>query len=98
MLFTLALLLSLLIRTYFMHGNFGDGVLYDSMARDISIGFGTPWAPKWFNAHGIAVVFHEHPSFSMFLNSLFYKIFSNSIFSNSIFISRLYIFTTFSLC
>ena len=89
--FTLALLLALLVRTYFMHGNSSDGFLYDTISRDMSVGVGGTWAPSWFAQNGLSV-FYEHPSFSIFLNSLFYRVLGDSIF-----VGKLYIFTTFAL-
>jgi hypothetical protein len=107
--FTLALLLALLIRTYFMHGQVSDGQLYDTIARDLSNSSGSIWSPIWYTgpnsaaANGItamsipggvpiATSFYEHPSFAIFLTSLFYKVFGGGIF-----VGKLYIFTTFVL-
>src|SRR5580698_1195935 len=69
---------------------FMDGMLYISVAHNLSEGIGTFWFPQfsYFNMAGLNS-FHEQPPLCFGIESLFFKLFGNSIY-----VERLYTFTT----
>jgi 4-amino-4-deoxy-L-arabinose transferase-like glycosyltransferase len=56
-------------------GVHGDGVEYASVARNLADGVGTFWKP--YLDDYLHPVFHEHPPFVFWLQSLFFRIFGN---------------------
>ena len=56
-------------------GIHGDGVEYASVARNLADGVGTFWKP-YLDDH-LHPVFHEHPPFVFWFQSLFFRIFGN---------------------
>lgn len=68
--FCLTLLLAFVTR-----GMHWDGVLYAAMARNLSIGDGSIWAPHFIAQH--FSTFYEHPSVGLWLESLFFRLFGD---------------------
>lgn len=62
-------------------GMFQDGVLYSSVAHNLSMGYGTFWFPQYsaLNLEGIPS-FHEHPPLVFGIQAIFFKIFGDSLY------------------
>lgn len=56
-------------------GIHGDGVEYANVARNMADGLGSFWKP-YHDDFGYQV-FHEHPPFVFWLQSLFFRLFGN---------------------
>ena len=56
-------------------GKHGDGIEYASVARNLADGVGTFWKP--YLDDYLHPVFHEHPPFVFWFQSLFFRIFGN---------------------
>ena len=73
--FVLALYCLLLGYKLLRLGQHGDGVEYASVARNLADGVGTFWKP--YLDDYLHPVFHEHPPFVFWFQSLFFRIFGN---------------------
>jgi 4-amino-4-deoxy-L-arabinose transferase-like glycosyltransferase len=56
-------------------GKHGDGIEYASVARNLADGVGTFWKP--YLDDYLHPVFHEHPPFVFWFQSLFFRVFGN---------------------
>lgn len=74
MLFAVAIAAALIVPALFQDGMFADGILYAAVAKNSADGLGTFWHPhfmKTMHDH-----FHEQPPLGIFLQSIFFRIFS----------------------
>ncbi len=53
-----------------------DGVVYADIARNLSIGEGTFWAPVFFDASGGA--FRDHPPLGLWLMSIWFALWGDA--------------------
>jgi hypothetical protein len=72
---TIAAFLVLIASTLFQHGYFMDGLLYSTIARNMSVGIGDIWHPHFTDTTGSA--FHESLPLGMYLESVFFSIFGD---------------------
>lgn len=80
----------LLLPFLFTKGMFFDGLTYATVARNLNDGVGTWWAPHYTST--IHPVFYEHPPFSFWLHSLFYRLFGDQIW-----VDRFYAYTLYGV-
>ncbi|SFV64730.1 hypothetical protein MNB_SUP05-5-52 [hydrothermal vent metagenome] len=64
-------------------GKFGDGEVYNSLARNMADGFGSFWQPYF--SESVFNVFYEHPPFIIFLKSLLFTFFGDSIYFEGVY-------------
>jgi len=86
----LSLSFFLYISIIVQHGIFFDGLIYATLARNLSLAHGTVYDPQissFYFSH-----FHEHPTFSIYLESLYFKLLGNGFY-----VERIYSFTFFIL-
>lgn len=57
-------------------GMFMDGTIYAAISRNLAVGMGTLWAPRF--SEGLFPVFHEHPPLVFWLQSLFFRVLGDS--------------------
>ena len=78
-LFSMLVALALLIPKMIQEGLFMDGMLYACVSRNLALGYGTFWFPK-FNEVGIAGLptFHEHPPLVFWMQSFYFRFFGDS--------------------
>lgn len=74
LLFVIALASALIVPALFQDGMFADGVLYAAVAKNTAIGSGTFWHPHFMSS--MHDHFHEQPPLGLFLQSLFFHVFS----------------------
>ncbi len=86
-LLTVAVIITFVIGRLVCYNMFIDGVLYNSVARNLAHGKGSFWFPH-FGKNSMSF-FHEQPPLTFFIESFFFRL------SDSIWIERLYSFTTF---
>lgn len=67
-------------------GMFQDAVLYSSVARNLSIGYGTPWFLQYntLNLEGIPS-FHEQPPLVFWIQAALYRTFGDSMYVERIY-------------
>lgn len=70
-LFSLSLFLFLIILPLTRQGMFLDGVFYASVAKNLSLGYGSLWQP--FFSKTIFPIFYEHPPLAIYFQSLLFK-------------------------
>lgn len=87
---TLAVILGLTLPVLVRDGMFMDGMLYVSVAHNLSEGIGTFWFPQFsrFNMAGLNS-FHEQPPLCFGIESLFFKLLGGSMY-----VERFYSFAT----
>jgi hypothetical protein len=71
-LFSLSLFLWIIILPLTRQGMFIDGVFYAAIAKNLSLGYGSLWAP--FYSQTDFTVFYDHPPLALYFQSLFFKI------------------------
>ncbi len=84
---TLALLCALILPTLFEDGMFMDGLLYASVAKNLSEGIGTFWFPHFSKT--LHSFFDQQPPLGFGIQALFF-----SAFGNGIYVERGYSFLT----
>ncbi len=72
------------------HGMFMDGLIYSTIAKNMSAGLGSFWHPYYTATY--APDFHGHPPLAFGIQSLFY-----SAFGDSRFVDKLYSILTFAI-
>ncbi len=82
-LIVIGILMFLSGRYLFAKTMFMDGLIYSTIARNLSLGDGTFWDLKFTNT--LYPHFHEHPPLAMGMHSLIFKIFGYSWFSDKIY-------------
>jgi len=74
----IVIFLTILLLTLVREGMFMDGLIYSTISRNISVGIGSLWYPKFTET--IYPVFNEHPPLVFGIQSVFFDIFGNSIY------------------
>ncbi|MFZ1750438.1 MAG: glycosyltransferase family 39 protein, partial [Saprospiraceae bacterium] len=72
----LAIVTTLFLPRIAKKGMFGDGLLYASMARNMSEGLGTFWAPYFSSSYwleGIQDIYYENPPLMLWVQSLLFS-------------------------
>jgi 4-amino-4-deoxy-L-arabinose transferase-like glycosyltransferase len=72
-----ALLLFLTVPRMAQRGMFGDGLLYATIARNLSIGVGSLWAPTYTDT--IWPAFFEHPPLGFALEAVAFRLFGDHL-------------------
>ena len=75
---TAAALAAAILPRLAQRGMFVDGVTYASIARNLSEGRGSFWAPSYTAT--IYPQFHEHPPFGFWLQSLWFRVLGDHLF------------------
>jgi hypothetical protein len=60
-----------------VQGMFGDGLLYSSIARNMSIGKGSMWQPFFSSSYwldNVLPIYYENPPLMLWLESLFFRV------------------------
>lgn len=89
-LITFSTLIGLTLPTLIQDGMFMDGMLYASVAHNLSKGIGTFWFPQFSSeiiSHSTS--FHEQPPLVFGIQAIFFKIMGDSMYTE-----RIYIFIT----
>lgn len=74
LLFVIAVAAALIVPALFQDGMFADGILYAAVAKNTATGTGTFWHPHFMvSMHDH---FHEQPPLGLYLQSLFFHLFS----------------------
>jgi 4-amino-4-deoxy-L-arabinose transferase-like glycosyltransferase len=63
-----------------VQGMFGDGLLYSSIARNMSIGKGSIWQPFFSSSYwldNVLPIYYENPPLMLWLESLFFRFFGD---------------------
>lgn len=71
--FSAALFLVIVLPRLLGYGLFLDGLIYSSIARNLSESVGSLWKPYYTDTS--FPVFYEHPPFGLYVQSLFFRIF-----------------------
>jgi len=69
----------ILLSTLVKEGMFMDGLIYSTISRNISLGIGSLWYPKFTET--IYPIFNEHPPLVFGIQSLFFKLLGTSIYT-----------------
>lgn len=93
--FLLGVFLIVISPALFTHGMFMDGMIYASVAKNMSVGLGTFWQPFFTETH--SPEFYGHPPLAMGIVSLFYKIFGDAFFIEKIYSTLCWIFVAIGL-
>jgi 4-amino-4-deoxy-L-arabinose transferase-like glycosyltransferase len=56
---------------------FFDGLIYASISKNLSLGYGTLWRP--FLSHSLLNPFYEHPPLALYFQSLLFKVFGQGL-------------------
>ena len=72
----LGILLILIIPYFFIDSLFMDGLIYASLSKNLANGVGSFWCPHFSDSSYQR--FYEHPPLALGIQSLFYKLMSNS--------------------
>ncbi len=94
-LLTAAVATALLLPFWLQDGMFLDGVIYATVARNLSEGIGEIWQPMFHCK--IEKVFYEQPSFAFFLQSLCFRAFGDSIYVERFYSAITYLIACFSI-
>ena len=79
----ISFLFVLIIRDLFRDGMFMDGVLYTSVAKNLSNGLGSFWHPHF--SQTTMFIFHEQPPLLFGIESIFFQLLGNSIYVERIY-------------
>jgi len=82
-LFSVAVCCMLLLPRLLSYGLFFDGLTYSSIARNLAEGYGSFW--KTYYTDTLYKVFYEHPAFSFWLQSFFFRIFGQAFYIEAIY-------------
>ncbi|MCB0478249.1 MAG: glycosyltransferase family 39 protein [Crocinitomicaceae bacterium] len=82
-LMVLGLFLILLLPKVFQQGMFFDGLIYSSVSNNLASGQGSVWDPSFSKT--IWLHFHEHPTFALWLQSLFLQLFGGAFFAEKVY-------------
>lgn len=77
-LFVVSIFIFIISPNMFSDGMFMDGLIYSSVAQNLSEGAGTFWNPQFSSVY--LQEFHEHPPLAFGIHSIFYSIFGDSRF------------------
>jgi len=80
---------------FLSHGLFMDGLIYSSVAKNLSEGIGSFWNPS-FTAT-LLTEFHEHPPFAIGLQSLFFMILGEGRHTEKIYSFLTYLFVALTI-
>lgn len=75
-------------------GMFFDGLTYAAIARNLSLGFGTQWAPAWL---GEGHPFFEHPPLMLWLEAIAFRIAGDHWYVEKICSAAVLVFTVLAL-
>lgn len=95
-LLTIAAINLLIISQIVQDGMFMDGMLYTSVAKNLSEGIGTFWEPRFSEAAMFS--FHEQPPLYFGLLAVFYKIFGTSMYVERLFVFTFFVLTLVYIC
>jgi len=95
LLFLLGVFLMLISPSLLTHGMFMDGMIYATVAKNLSDGLGTFWQP-YFTATCYPE-FYEHPPMAMGLLSVCYKVFGDSFLVEKLYSLSMWLFVGFGL-
>ncbi len=90
-LFTTSVFSALVLPTMFQDGIFMDGLIYASIANNLSVGNGSYWYPEFTKT--IAPIFNEHPPFGFILQSWFIDAFGSAFYIEKIYSGLTALFT-----
>lgn len=94
-LITAAVAIALLLPFWLQDGMFLDGVIYATIARNLSEGIGSIWQPI-FHCNS-KTTFFEQPTLAFWIQSLFFDVFGNSIYVERFYCAFIYIITCLSI-
>lgn len=78
--FTIFYVIAMFLPRLVVQGMFGDGLLYSSMARNMSIGKGSMWQPFFSTGYWIdnlPTTYYENPPLMLWFESLFFRAFGD---------------------
>ncbi len=81
-------------------GLFGDGLLYSSIARNMSIGKGTIWHPFFSSSYwldNVLPVYYENPPLMLYFESFFFRFFGDFWWVEKFYSSIIFILNAFLL-
>ena len=93
---TIATINMLIVSQLLQDGMFMDGMLYTSVAKNLSEGIGTFWNPRFSETTMIS--FHEQPPLYFGLLAIFYKLFGTSMYVERFFVFTFFVLTLVYIC